>query len=360
MIDVLTPISAGARIERPKSSVPIAIIGAGVITDFGHIPAYQALGLTVAGIFDLNAERAAEVAARHGIDRVYATVDEVFADPQAPIVDIAVFPWAQPELVMKGIAHGRHMLCQKPFALDLDEAVCLATAVRESGIKVAVQQQLRYDEGIAAARSMVQAGWIGDVTALTFHVNISTDWSSWPWLVQAPRLEIQYHSIHYLDAVRSILGNPARVFAVLGRTEGQIATGETRSMSTLIFESGARALLHVNHENHWGDATAEFRIDGTSGSIRGTLGLLYDYPHGRPDTLEVRSSSLPTDGWLPYPVTSRWLPDAFGGPMADLQNWVAGGDPASTRLEDNLNTLALVQALYASAESGQAVDIAHP
>ena len=47
------------------------------------------------------------------------------------------------------------------------------------------------------------------------------------------------------------------------------------------------------------------------GSIRGTIGLMYDYPRGRADTLELNSRALPTDGWLHYPVTSRWIPDGL-------------------------------------------------
>src|ERR1700691_2115414 len=63
-----------------------------------------------------------------------------------------------------------------------------------AGLLIAVNQQLRYDEGMAAARAMVQAGWIGKVTAKTFTVNVTTDWAPWPWLVHSDRLEIMYHS----------------------------------------------------------------------------------------------------------------------------------------------------------------------
>ena len=63
--------------------------------------------------------------------------------------------------------------------------------------------------------------------------------------------------------------------------------------------------------------------------MRATLGLLYDYPSGRPDTLEVVSDRLPTDGWAPYPVTTRWVPDAFLGPMASVLAAVSGAQRRS-------------------------------
>ena len=82
------------------------------------------------------------------------------------------------------------------------------------------------------------------------------------------------------------------------REPGQPEQGETRTISVLEFEGETRALLRSFHKNRTGDPRAEFRVDGTQGSIRGTIGLRSDYPRGRADTLELNSRALPTDGWL--------------------------------------------------------------
>lgn len=355
MLDVLVPIADATRIRvPPEHRRNIAIVGAGAIVDVAHLPAYRALGLDVRGLFDLDSARAEDVAGRNGVGRVYGSLEELLADETVEVVDIAVVPSAQPDIARQALSAGKHLLCQKPFAPDLATGRELVDLAADAGRCVAVNQQLRWDEGIAAARAIVQAGWIGTPTATSFTVDISTDWSAWPWLVQSERLEIMYHSIHYLDAIRSILGDPARVFASAARTPGQVPRGETRTISTLVFDDDCRAVLHVNHENRTRDPRAEFRIDGTDGAIRGTMGLLYDYPHGRPDTLEVFSRSVPTDGWLPYPVTQRWIPDAFAGPMAGLLSWIATGQPSISAAHDNLGTLALVHALYRSIDSGDA------
>ncbi|MFD0665774.1 Gfo/Idh/MocA family protein [Thermocatellispora tengchongensis] len=350
---MLAPIAAAADLTiPPEHRLPIAIVGAGSIVDVAHLPAYRAAGLEITGLYDLDAAKAAEVAARHGVPKVYASLDDLLADDRARVVDIAVAPEAQPAIARAAIAAGRHLLCQKPFAPDVatgEELVALAAA---GGVKVAVNQQLRFDEGIAAARAMVRAGWIGAPTAMTFTVNIFTDWSGWDWLVGTERLEIVYHSIHYLDAIRSILGDPELVFCTGSRTAGQLPKGETRTMSTLVFPGDVRALVHVTHENRTGDHEAAFRIDGTEGAIKGTLGLLYDYPHGRPDTLEVNGRGR-TDGWLPYPVTTRWLPDAVAGPMGSLLRAIAEGGEPETAAADNLGTLRLLHALYRSMDTGE-------
>jgi len=190
---------------------------------------------------------------------------------------------------------------------------------------------------------------------MSINLDIWTEWSDWPWMLTTDRLEISNHSIHYHDVVRWFLGDPDAVFCAAGRVPGQQAVGETRTVSTYLYGSGVRAVVHANHMNDHGDNRAEFRIDGTAGAIRGTLGLLYDYPHGRPDTLEVNSSVVPTDGWVPYPVTSRWIPDAFLGPMSSLLWALADGRPLRSSGRDNLGTLRLVDALYESIASAQVV-----
>jgi predicted dehydrogenase len=352
VIAQFAPISAACRIEVSEPDRRrIAVVGAGGIVDVAHLPAYRGLGLDVVGIMDLNGDRARTVATRHGIPRVYADLDELLDDGDVEVVDVAVDPHAQPEIIGRVISAGRHVLGQKPFAPSSAVALQLATQADANGVHLAVNQQLRFDEGVAAAHRMVELGWIGEVTAISFTIDIWTDWSTWPWLLGAPRLEVLNHSIHYHDAVRWFLGEPTVVFSVGGRRPGQQAVGETRTITTMSYTSGASSVVCSNHTNDQGDGVAAFRIDGSEGAIRGTLGLLYDYPRGRPDRLELYSRVLPTDGWVPYPVTTRWIPDAFGGPMAALLAAASGGPIHRSSARDNVGTLRVVEAIYASMDS---------
>jgi predicted dehydrogenase len=359
VIDLFEEVSEACRIEVPEAHRrPIALIGAGEIADVAHLPAYRKGGLEVVGVFDVDQDRARLVAERHDIERVYPDLDSLLADDRVEVVDVAVPPAAQPAIARRVVASGRHMLGQKPFAHSSEIARELADLADAHNVVLAVNQQLRYDEGVAAAHRVMELGWLGEVTALTISVNIWTEWNNWPWMQVLDELEIWVHSIHYHDTVRFFLGEPDRVFCAGGRTPGQAAQGETRTISTFNFPGGARALVSANHENAWGDLSAEFRLEGNHGAARGTLGLLYDYPHGRPDTLEIISDLLPTDGWVPYPVTSRWVPDAFLGTMASVLAAASGGPPPSTSARDNVGTLALVEALYRSMRTGEVQVIA--
>jgi predicted dehydrogenase len=355
VIEQFVDVASACTLDVPPDRrLPIAVVGAGAIVDVAHLPAYRAGGLEVVGIFDIDRSRAHDTADRHGIGMVYDTLDELLDDERVQVVDIAVTAQAQPEIVRAALATGRHVLGQKPFAPTAAIAAELADIADARGLVLAVNQQLRFDEGIAAAHRMVELGWLGTLTAMTIEVDIWSAWESWPWALHAPRLEVMIHSIHYHDVIRWFLGEPATVYCAGGRTPGQVPAGETRTVTTCRYASGAVSLVHANHENARGDGSAVFRIDGSQGSIRGTLGLLYDYPSGRPDTVEVNSSVLPTDGWLPYPVTTRWIPDAFLGPMGSVMEAVATGTPPRTSARDNVGTLRLVEAIYASMETGTA------
>ena len=220
---------------------------------------------------------------------------------------------------------------------------------------LAVNQQLRFSESVAAAGAMVSLGWIGEPFEMSWDFHVYTPWEAWPWVAQQPRLDLNQFTIHFIDAVRMILGKPLHAYGTQAREPGQPEAGETRTISVLEFAGETRAFLRSFHKNRTGDPRAEFRIDGTKGSIRGTIGLMYDYPRGRADTLEVSSRVLPTDGWLPYPVTTRWIPTAFIGPMASLLRALATNGKPATAGRDNLETLKIVHALYESGEKHKVV-----
>ena len=340
-----------------KVKLPIAIVGAGGIVDGAHLPAYKKANLTVVGIFDTDPAKAKDVAARHGIGKVYSTLDELINDPASKVIDIAVPAAAQPEIFLKVADAKKHILAQKPLATTVEKGEELAASAKAHGIVAGVNQQLRFEEGVAAAHKMVELGWIGTVSNFSINVNLITPWELWPWAKDLERLEVMLHSIHYHDLIRWFLGDAKTVFCAAGRTAGQFPIGETRTISTALYASGVTSVVHANHVNRGGDNYAEYRIDGDKGSIRGTLGLLYDYPNGRVDTIEINSSVIPTDGWLPYPVTTRWFPDAFIGTMGSVMESISTGAPLRSSVAENVGTLKMVEALYASMDSGKSVDL---
>lgn len=358
MIDVFAPIRDAVAVNvKPEHRLPTAIVGAGEIVDLAHLPAYKEHGLDIVGITDIDQDRAKEVAERHGIPKVYESCEEIANDKDIAVVDIAVYPWVQREIAVPMLDAGKDLLCQKPISYNYDEAVEIVEHAGKCKRVMAVNQQMRFTESIAATRAMIDQGWIGDPFDMSWDFHVYTPWEVWDWITKLPQLDLQQFSIHPLDSTRFLLGDPLYAYGTQAREPGQPQKGETRTISVLEFEGETRAFLRSYHKNRTGDPKAEFRIDGTEGSIRGTIGLMYNYPHGRADSLELNSRVLPTDGWLPYPVTSRWIPAAFIGPMASLLEAIATGGTPATNGRDNLKTLQIVHALYESGQDHKAVKL---
>src|ERR1700683_4060168 len=126
----------------------IAIVASGGSVNYAHLPAYKKAGFRVVGITDRNREAAEKTAEQAGILKVYASVEELLGDGDVEIVDVAVYPAGQLEVVEKVTAAKRHLLCQKPFADEYAKAVRSVELAEAAKVKIAVNQQMRWDAGI--------------------------------------------------------------------------------------------------------------------------------------------------------------------------------------------------------------------
>ncbi|MGB8478376.1 MAG: Gfo/Idh/MocA family oxidoreductase [Acidobacteriaceae bacterium] len=333
----------------------IGIVGAGGVVNYGHLPAYKKAGFKVVGIMDKNRENAERAAQQYAIPKVYANLDELLHDTAVEIVDVAVYPSEQGEVVRQAAAAGKHMLCQKPFAEEYRMAVRNVELAEQAKVKIAVNQQMRWDAGIRCARLLMDDGWLGTPIYATIQVHTYTDWGNlWPWIYQGKRLEVMFHSIHYVDSLRYLMGEPTHVFTSGSRAPYDTTLAETKTLSVWEYPSGLQVLIDVCHATWQDDAYAIFRLEGTEGVIKGTIGMLYNYPVGRPDTLEFMSKRNP-GYWFSARLDSKWIPDAFVGPMSSLMRSIEDGTEPETSGRDNLRTLQIVFAEYRSMAEKRAV-----
>jgi predicted dehydrogenase len=342
----------------PKRDYGIGIIGCGGIVNYAALPTYKKHELNVVACYDVRYEAAERTAQEFSIPKVYRELDDLLADPAVEIVEISVPPWHQLAIARQAIAAGKHLLCQKPLSNDLSEAAEIVRLAREAGVKLAVNQQLRWGQGIRAARTLIRKGWVGRVTDASIQVSTNTPWGMWPWLASQSRLEILYHSIHYIDAIRSLFGDPEWITSRHSRSplQGEVK-GETKTITILDYADGLQALVADNHYNHSDDYFAVFRFIGTDGVISGTLGAMYNYPEGRPDTLEWSSRRYHADKRFEAKLEGKWIPDSFIGPTASLMQAVQEDGTPETDGYDNLQTLRVVEACYLSAAENRTVNL---
>jgi predicted dehydrogenase len=343
---VFDPASLVQAWARPSKPRPIVIFGAGSIVDDAHFPAYRKAGFTVAGLFDPDQAKADRLATKWGVT-AFSSVDEAAAVENA-IFDLATPP-ARHAGVLKALPDGAAALIQKPMGSDLTEASEILEICRSRNITTAVNFQLRFAPMMLALKDAIAKGWLGDVVDFDAWLALATPWQLWEFLLKAPRVEIAMHSIHYLDLIRQLLGDPRGVHAkTLGHPNHKVA--QTRTSAILDYGDTVRCALSINHDHDFGrrHQACEFRICGTEGAAYLKLGLNLDYPRGEPDILEIHPKG--GSDWVAVPLAGEWFPDAFVGRMANVQRYASGEDAELvSSVEDAWNTMALVEAAYQSS-----------
>src|SRR4051812_12620956 len=231
----------GTRIVNPAvqagvlrgTPLPIVIVGAGGIVRNAHLPAYRKGGLPVVAIVDRERGCAQELAAEWSIGVSGAALDSVLPQLRGPLIfDVAV-PAAAVLDVLRTVPEGATVLIQKPLGETLAEAESIVALCRERRLQAAVNFQLRWAPNLQAARAITDSGALGTLHDIEVQVSTHTPWELWTFLETAPRLEIVYHSIHYIDLMRSWLRNPQRVYARTMRNPRTPELAATRSVIVL-------------------------------------------------------------------------------------------------------------------------------
>ena len=144
----------------------VGIIGCGKIAQTRHLPEYSANpNAEIAGCYDFNMERAAEIAGQYG-GSAYASVDELLDDPQIDAVSVCVSNNAHAEIAVKALKAGKHVLCEKPMATNLEDCEAMVKTAEETGKYLMIGQNQRLVKAHEKARDLIRGGEIGKV--LTF------------------------------------------------------------------------------------------------------------------------------------------------------------------------------------------------
>ena len=297
--------------------------------------------------------RALATARRWDIARVFASLDEtlVAASAASAVFDLALPPQATLP-VLERLPQGSAVLMQKPMGADLDGARAIVDCCRRRRLVAAVNHQLRFAPYMLALRDALRRGWLGQPTDVEMQLNVADPWHLFPFLEALERVEIQMHSIHYLDLIRSLLGEPLGVHALTLADARFPRLKSTRSSIILNYGAATRVCLSLNHNYAHGAhrQAATFKFEGDAGVVWLRLGVMLDYPVGQPDLFEIKRAG--TD-WETLELRGSWFPDAFNGPMSNLQRFVADEeDVLLTRVDYVLDTMRVVEAAYESSAGG--------
>lgn len=339
----------------------IGAVGAGFIMRDCHLPAYAAAGYRVVGITSRTLEHARETAALHHVPRVYDTLEQMLADPAVEVVDVAVPPADQPGIIERILAKPgrvRGILAQKPLALDLATARGLVAACARAGVALQVNQNMRYDHSVRALKTLIERGDLGEPVLATIELRAIPHWM--PWAEGGRSLSTFIMSIHHLDVLRYWLGEPERVMAsTRPDPRTRFAHDDGINLYVLEFPGGGRA---SGWDDVWsgpareGAAAASFvrwRYEGTRGLALGEIGWP-GWPQRVPSTIDYTLADGKAQ-WQRPRWPEAWFPDAFAGTMGGLLDAIARDHEPDVSGHDNLKTIALCEAVLASAREHRVV-----
>jgi predicted dehydrogenase len=344
-----------------KRDFRIGILGSGFVVNECHLPAYRKAGFNPVAIASRHRRKAEETAQRHGIARVCDSCAQLLDDPSIEVLDIAVPPNAQLALIELACARKtvKGILAQKPLGVNYKEAVEAANLCRQAGIVLSVNQNMRYDPSVRAAKTLLQNGVIGRPVFATIEMRGIPHWM--PWQAELGWATLRIMSIHHLDCFRYWFGDPEGIYCSV-RTDPRAKFKHTDGICAYILEyaNGFRA---VGVDDTWtgparegcpADVYLRWRIEGLNGLAMGDIGWCHE-PCTTPSTIKFAAKG---DAEFHEPKWSEsWFPDAFIGTMAQLLIALESGTEPAISAADNLKTMALVEAAYASAERFASVSL---
>jgi predicted dehydrogenase len=340
----------------PRSPRPIIIIGTGGIVNDAHLPAYKLAGFNVAGLYDINIAKAIITADKFSIPVVYENLEQMLKNaPQDVVFDMAV-PGNEIIGLLQKLSDDATVLIQKPMGENYEQAKQILQITRDKKMIAGVNFQLRYAPYVVAARNMISKGIIGDLCDIEVNVNVFTPWHLWDFLFSASRLEILYHSIHFIDLIRTFLGNPTGMYAKTVKHPLMKQLASVRSSIIMDYGDIIRANILTNHCHQFGlhNQNSFIKFEGTKGAIKIKMGALMNYPEGVPDLFEyIIIEEGKECKWETIDIKGSWFPNAFIGSMSEMMKAAEGSiiSPDNS-VEDCIYTMACVEAAYESDKNG--------
>ncbi len=335
--------------EVPSGRLGWGVIGIGNIVQSTIAPAMVAepeCDLVAAVSRDQG--RADGFARRFGARNAYADYDEMLGNPEVEAVFIATPNVFHPEQVIAAAAAGKHVLCDKPLANDVDSAKRAVDACSKAGVRLGVNFHNRHLPWVQEVSRLIADGAIGDVEMVQVQVGSGPrNYDNWRADPEMAGLGTVHNvGVHGLDFLRVLLGAEAvEVMAMFDRSPGSGGV-ETIALLTLRFSNAT--LVHYNANEKLRDPLNDISIYGSEGRIFGS-----SFTRSRSDgTLSVLTDSGETVANYPAPNAHRLAVAAFTSAI------LRGEEPNASGL-DGLRSAQVCEAIERSARERRLVEVVY-
>lgn len=353
-----------------QQPVRVAVIGTSFASAV-QIPGFQQLpGVEVVAVASAREERARQAAAKFGIPRAYGDWRALLDEVECDLVSIVTPPYLHHEMTLAAIERGRHVFCEKPFALDVQQAVEMVQAAERAGLVHAVDHEFRYRPARSRVKELVDAGHLGEPRVIRWGwlagMLAEPTGRAWNWWSEREKGGGWFGAIgsHLIDSLLWWFGDVVEVSAQLttfvrrrptadGKRWGEVTADDDVAL-LLRFASGARCTVDLSA------VTRPGRILLEAFGSEGALAIEEDQR-----LLAARG----TGGWEQAEIPSRLVREVPGdprlGPFVELAERVVtrvrgGSGPDFADFRQGLRVQAVMDAAHESAREGRAVRVETP
>jgi predicted dehydrogenase len=345
----LSRTQTGERIDPPlldykpgnpkKYDPAIGLIGCGGIA-VHHLNAYRHAGYRVAALCDRTESKALGYRERL-YPGAFVTTDyrELLRRDEIEVVDVATHPADRVEILEAAFRAGKHVLSQKPFALDLNEGRRLVELAEDCGVRLAVNQNGRWAPHFSYIKQAIARGLLGRLMSAHFSVHWDHNWIAGTHFEEIPELVLLDFGIHWFDiASYFFAGREAlRVAAFATRAAGQRTKPPMLAGAIVEFDEG-QASLAFNANVVYGQEDRTV-VAGTDGTI----------VSAGPSLSEQTVTVFTAKGYARPQLEGTWFREGFLGAMGELLCAIEEDREPANSARDNLRSLSLCFAAIAGA-----------
>lgn len=300
----------------------------------------------LSGLWRRDAAKAEANAREYSIPHVFATPEALCASKEIDAVFIVSPDALHLEHVLLAARHRKHVLCEKPLAMNVGQVERMLAATEKARVKFGVAQNMRYNRSVALMREWIAAGRIGRPTLAQAQFAYSAAGSPRTWIYD-PTLAlggpIGDVGIHCVDALRFVLGTDVTAVGTLAHTDAESGEVESHAVVGLDFTSGAMGSVTVATRSAY---RTLIEVTGENGVIVCENGLTVDFPV---DVVrrgpEIAASET---------VSNE---DAYSRMLDGFSAWIEGRSEYLAPALDGLHNQRVLDAAYTSWRNGARVNL---
>jgi len=345
------------------NTIGFGIVGTGMIANY-HAKAIKALSekhdIRVVGALDSVLDRARDFAQKNDVPFYTDSAEAFFANPDIQIVCITTPSGAHLEPALQAIRAGKHLIVEKPLEITVERVDTLLAEARKANVKVAAIFQARLSRGAVALKQAIDAGRFGRLSLCSAYIKwhrSAAYYTGWKGTLQMDGGgAVMNQAIHAIDLLQWLAGMPSEIFAWKTRRVHLDIEAEDTACAALRFASGALGTIEATTAAYPGwERRIEICGEFGCAAIEDDRIVRWDFRDPTPADAALLGSPDNASS-----ASGAGAPDQinFAGHQRQIEDMVLSLRNENPLLIDGAqarNTVVLVRALYASAESGQPV-----